>query len=288
MITKITHVFINTAISLLILSLVSCGGGSSSESVAPSTGTFLQSYTSSGTLVLTEAKTVKYLIVAGGGSGGDGNAPGGGGGGGGVVTGQISLPAGNYPIVVGAGGLARNPSEDEPGNSGEDSSFAGIVAKGGGGGGGVLHCDGFQGGSGGGASGPDCDTPGTRIGGVSNQTSPINGLGHGHTGGNYVSGSGGGGGGGAGATAAGINGGVGISSDITGTANFYGGGGGGATSIQEGGTMAGQGGSGGGGTGGFDTSSNGSSGLPNTGGGGGGSSDGLPGNGGSGLVVIKY
>jgi hypothetical protein len=111
------------------------------------------------------------------------------------------------------------------------------------------------------------------------------------------SGGGGGGAGGAGlpakttSTPYGGNGGPGYSSNITGTSSVYAGGGGGGTYIPNGGAgTPSSGGSGGGGAGGAGNLSA-FAGTPNTGGGGGGggfNNQGLPGAGGSGIIIIRY
>ena len=96
------------------------------------------------------------------------------------------------------------------------------------------------------------------------------------------------------------NGGNGIQSSITGTATYYGGGGGGGVNNNNNSNVsshAGSGGLGGGGrgsslaiTGWPNNSSNATSGDPNTGGGGGGTDpeSNVAGNGGSGIVIIRY
>jgi len=92
--------------------------------------------------------------------------------------------------------------------------------------------------------------------------------------------------GGNGISTKGGDGGVGLSSSITGTATFYAGGGGGGGFY---GSPAASGGTGGGGTGG--TGIGGSfNGTVNTGGGGGGagSTGGTGGTGGSGIVIVRY
>ena len=109
--------------------------------------------------------TVEYLVVAGGGGGGVAGWGGGGGGAGGYrssVFGELSgggspaepaltLTAQSYSIVVGNGGLGG--AGGRYGVTGGDSSFGGITSKGGGGGG-----IGGVSGSGGGASyGPNND-----------------------------------------------------------------------------------------------------------------------------------
>ena len=270
--------------------------------ITSASGYTIHTFTSSDTFVLPSARTLEYLVVGGGGGGGDGNSAGGGGGGGGVVTGTITLPAGTYSVVIGQGGLGASV-EDEPGLSGEDSSFGGIIARGGGGGGGYVSCNGASGGSGGGGAGPDSDgIPCTHAEGSSSQTAPAGGIAHGFAGapvtedsqGNVY----GGGGGGAGAAATGVDGGIGFQSDISGTLTYYAGGGGGGDYGDYATLSPGNGGLGGGGAGAIYSAPDmtkrfGVNGTPNTGGGGGGSSDspgdgGSGGQGGSGIVIIRY
>jgi len=119
------------------------------------------------------------------------------------------------------------------------------------------------------------------------------GANHHHQGG----GGGGGGGGGKGASPDGNKGGKGgdgVNIPIFDN-NFYGAGGGGSTGNSckgnwgsPTGFLAGKGGKGGGGDGGERASTNGKDGLPHTGSGGGGSSYEYAGDGGSGIVIIKY
>ena len=75
---------------------------------------------------------VEYLVVAGGGSGGSNG--GGGGGAGGLLSGTVTLGAGTYAVVVGAGGAAYSGTAAS-GNSGSSSTFSTFTAIGGGGGG---------------------------------------------------------------------------------------------------------------------------------------------------------
>lgn len=227
---------------------------------------------------------VEYLLVAGGGSGGthvnNNYASAGGGGAGGVKTGFSFATRGfNYPVVVGAGGIA--PSVLSVGADGGSSSFQAESVLGGGGGG-VYVNPGRSGGSGGGGGGA------TAAGGAGT-------AGQGFAGGNATTNSAGGGGGGAsqvgsnGSAAGGGKGGDGVSSSITGVAITYAGGGGGGANA----TAAGAGGSGGGGTGGANSGGIGANGTNGLGGGGGGqgsgpNAGGKGGNGGSGVVIIRY
>jgi hypothetical protein len=218
---------------------------------------------------------VDYLIVAGGGGGG-GNQ-GGGGGAGGFRAGSTTISLGSYPVVVGAGGVGPTSGA---GGDGGSSSFNGIVATGGGGGGGWAN-NGRVGGSGGGA--------GTWSDHVSYGGAGTSGQGN--AGGGSPSQAGGGGGGGAGGVGVngatlydGGNGGSGLASTISGSSVIYAGGGGGGSAQ---GGVPGLGGSGGGGAG--SGTSSGQAGAANTGGGGGGGGYmSAAGNGGSGVVIIRY
>jgi hypothetical protein len=249
----------------------------------------IHTFTTSSNFVVTSAGFVDYIIVAGGGAGGGGRNNSGGGGAGGMLVGtSVNMTAGTHAITVGAGGSAPNNTF---GGSGQNSVLDSFTALGGGGGG--SHSSTFigqAGGSGGGAS----------------QASYAGGAGtsgQGNSGGGDLFAAGGGGGGkgaaaftGSGGSsythgAAGVAGGVGLSSSISGSAVFYAGGGGGgqrsAYSVPQG-----AGGNGGGGNGGLDTGS-GFDGAANTGGGGGGAGGndaGLRygGAGGSGIVIVRY
>jgi hypothetical protein len=225
-------------------------------------------------------KEVEYLIVAGGGAGASTNANGatGGGGAGGVLTSlggsPLSVEAESYSVIVGGGGSSA--TLNVRGGSGGNSSFAGIVAVGGSGGGAAsAERNSLLGGSSGGAgkSGGTGAAAGAATAGQGNQGSNSNsGLG------TNISGGGGG------AGSASVNstaGGAGRNVSITGSNVVYGGGGGG---------RSGSGGSGGGGAGASDANAtNGTNGL---GGGGGGtfrsSGTRLGGNGGSGVVIVRY
>jgi hypothetical protein len=153
-----------------------------------------------------------YLIIAGGGGGGIG--VGAGGGAGGLLTGTYDLtPSTSYTITVGSGGAG--------GVRGSNSTALSLVSIGGGAGGNASTSS--SGGSGGGSGGFGAGSGtagqgfagGASAGGTSGQT--------------Y-----GGGGGGAGAVGLGAvyntrggDGGIGVQSDITGTATYYAGGTGG-------------------------------------------------------------
>jgi len=213
---------------------------------------------------------ISFLIVGGGGSGGAGGAVegiiNGAGGAGGLIDSSGTTNSNTtYSIYVGTGGVASTT-----GANGEDSllqlTSGTLTAIGGGRGGNITNLNGLSGGSGG--------------GGAYNANGDINGLGGNGTIGpprqgfsgadglvnNVVfSGSGGGAGG-----AASVNGGVGLSSTITGQSTFYAGGGGGLNR---------SGGTGGGG----NSGTSGTNGLG--GGGGGGASSGT--SGGSGIVILR-
>jgi hypothetical protein len=249
--------------------------------VTASGANIIHTFNTSGTLSPINSLTASYLIVAGGGAGArrDG-AFGGGGGAGGLLSGSgLTLDTNSiYVITVGSGGTTAGDSL--AGGSGSNSSFSMVAtAAVGGGGGGAAGATAPSGGSGGGGS----HILGTGGAGTSGQ---------GNAGGSIISGDKGGGGGGAGAVGGtGVSGGVGgagTASSITGTSTTYAGGGGGGGNGIDGGA----GGAGGGGRGNL---ANGAAlaGTAGTGGGGGGggytpSSVGLPGAGGSGIVIISY
>ena len=259
----------------------------------------------SGTFTPKQALTADILVVAGGGAGG---AQGGGGGAGGLVySSSVSLASGTtYTATVGSGGAAVS---GVPGSDGVSSSLAGtglttISATGGGGGGSGnsgQNNNGRNGGSGGGAGIGPSGTGGTAVSGQGNAGGGAPGGG-----GNYP------GGGGGGAAAAGGtpatntspagNGGNGSSSYdawgkattmgeiVNGTYYFAGGGGGGIFYNAAPDGTAGLGGYGGG-TAGKGQNIVVSNAKANTGGGGGGVGHPtltLAGNGGSGIVIVRY
>ncbi len=205
---------------------------------------------------------VDYCLVGGGAGGGNGGgAIGGGGGAGAVLQGTDALASGSFAVVIGAGGAIAS--------DGVASTFNAHSAAGGGAGSAVVGNNGNPGGCGGGGLGP---------GGNGGAGSP------GYSGGfgNINAGGGGGGAGGGGNNAginAGVAGGPGTASTLTGISVTYGGGGGG-----NGTGSAGPGGTGGGGNGGAGGNP-GTPGGANTGGGGGGGAGYA---GGSGVCVIRY
>lgn len=259
-------------------------------------------FTGNDTLHVTEEIQVEYLIVGGGGSGGaveDGTSQQGGGGGAGGYTSnfggtKVTLAAGDYPVVVGAGGVYEWGTFGS-GVDGGSSSFNGITMQGGGGGGGssdgVTFDNGRAGGSGGG---------GAARGGVSGGSGTAygnSGGGSTESAGNPSGGGGGGGAGGAGTDGTyttvpvGGNGGAGIANAITGTSIVYAEGGGGGS------LNANNQGQGGVGDSGWPRTSTPNSkqrdGSKNRGSGGGGGAPlqgslvSYPGNGGDGVVIIR-
>lgn len=259
-------------------------------------------FTASGTFELkrpvaagTDLAAIEYLVVGGGGAGG--SRHGGGGGAGGFVTGTVtSTAAAATAVTVGQGGIgAALPGAP---TSGGDSEALGITALGGGHGSGGNAAAPASGGSGGGAS--YGDPPGGPDGADGLQpASPAGGSGD--AGGRGLSSpAAGGGGGGAGAAggdataAAAGSGGAGRASIIAGGSVAYAGGGGGSGSPDV--ASGGGGGAGGGGPGVNNDLTNGGvgyHGAANTGGGGGaggfvGATNFAGGDGGSGVVVLRY
>jgi len=255
---------------------------------------------------------VQYLVVAGGAGGGGActvYGAAGGGGAGGYRTSfpcgtQLTLEAGCYPVVVGAGGSGQgtgNPPQSPfcgaAGRGGASSFNAGpegISSTGGGVGNAVYGPDGFgDGGSGGGQQWGTSSTTPNNTGNLGGYTPP-----EGNDGGisyrPYNTGGRGGGGGGAGEPGGlgnncaneGGRGGNGADSSITGSPVVRaGGGGGGGGKPPPGGLADGGAGTGGAGSGGSGNA------TANTGSGGGGSNQVNPGyyggNGGSGIVIIR-
>ena len=282
-------------------------------------------FNDSGTLTISSIRSgsieVEYLIVGGG--GGAGMDMGGGGGGGGVLNGTTILTPTSYTVTIGGGGTGApaagtngQPSAHQytiAATAGTNSSFNGLTATGGGFGGSSYRgytpgIAGGNGGSGGGSSGYN-DNAGTFYGGTGIS-------GQGNRGGNSTAAYYSGGGGGAGS--AGVDstsrpdGGAGRLVGILGKPLYFGGGGGGASYSLGTGGYGGAGGGGGGalgtapgGTGGLAWGAAGGGGSPgtwantpggdgatNTGGGGGGGShynaNNKGGNGGKGIVIIRY
>ncbi len=278
--------------SIILNSTPSPSGGA----ISYSNGYTIHTFTSSGTFMTSSDLNLEYLIVAGGGGGSSG-----GGGAGGVLTGTNYPVASNQSvsITVGSGGTgaAGGASAGNPrSSSGGNSVLGTLTAVGGGGGGGNGSNPPLSGGSGGGGG---YDQPSLSLApGIA-----LQGNAGGKSGfGGYGAGGGGGGAGSVGLNAnilhIGGNGGNGLLSSISGATIYYGGGGGGGindnnnTTTPGGGGMGGIGGGGTGSSMGYGSGAyfNGTSGTPGTGGGGGGTDpeSSVSGNGGSGIVIIRY
>ena len=236
----------------------------------------VHTFTSSSDTFKPSASGVVEVMVVGGGGGGGGSYVGGGGGGGGVLFNTSYAVNAGVPISVFVGGGGKGGAVGARGISGGSSRFGSLEAAGGGGGGGFGPNLGLDGGSGGGAG-----WQGQAGAGVADQG--LQGGAFGTTPANH-----GGGGGGAGGTPdnSGVGGG-GVVSTISGSTVYYAGGGAAGTDHSV--PLAG--GLGGGGAGG-QAGANGLSGGANTGGGGGGggghSTDPVGGDGGSGVVIVRY
>jgi hypothetical protein len=274
--------------------------------LAPGNGYVYHTFTGPGTFTASGLPgTVEVFVVAGGGGGGNYNGGGNGGGGGGagglVYHPAIPISIGSYPVTVGSGG-SKNPSPNGVlvGGNGTDSIFNGLTSKGGGGGGGYTS-DGTPGGSGGGTGGASTTTATGTQPSQTHPTSPSGWTNYGNPGGPNVGnpgrGSGGGGAGAAGgAGGAGNVGGVGVqfpafTGPLIGVpalaplSGYFAGGGGG------GGYPSGQpntGGLGGGGGPTYGTAP--IPGVTNSGGGGAAGTDNsvVAGDGGPGIVIIRY
>jgi hypothetical protein len=236
--------------------------------------------------------TAVEVLVVGGGGGGGGRSGGGGGAGGLVYAPAYPVtPGGTVSLSVGAGG---NGGIEAAGQQGSNSTFGVITAFGGGFGGNDSPVVGNPGGSGGGAHY-------NNGGGSSTQTSfpAVGATGYGNAGSNgtgaptHNSGAGGGAGGQGPAVPTGVAGGAGgvgrqytqFSSYGSPGGWFAGGGAGGGH--PDGPTGTSTGGTGGGGTSPGSTYGNG---VTNTGGGGSGCQQGVgrAGNGGPGIVLVRY
>ena len=273
------------------------------------------SFTSSGTFSVPSGITAVDVLVVGGGGGGGGNV-GAGGGAGGLVfrPGFPVTPGGSVSVTIGDG---RNSGPGD-GQTGEDSVFGTLTAKGGGGGGGPAQI-GLNGGSGGGG-GNNTGNPPIGAGGQGIQaTQPGDSgtYGFGNAGGRgdlrsaifggTTASSGGGGGAGAsgpsgsngsdpGPTSGSGNGGIGKAYTIADgtTPVYYAGGGGGGKGNPHGGLSnpntdkRGTGGQGGGGDGTMQDFRGSTAGQNNKGGGGGGGSQGAGNAGGTGVVIVRY
>ena len=296
------------------------GSGNTLATAPCCSNTKIATFTGPGTFCVSQAANgayapnavVSYMVIAGGGGGG--GSYGGGGGAGGLrelvsptapYTGsplngypsspnRITVTAQGYPITVGAGGAGGSfPAPSYVGATGSNSIFSTIQSAGGGGGADEAE-PGINGGSGGGGSyGPDA-------GGTGNTppTTPAqgqNGGAGGPAGPHYTNGGGGGAGetGVAGTPSSNGRGGAGVSSSASGSSVSYAGGGGaGGGDTPVCGGAASPCGTGGAGTR-KTVSTSGFPGTINTGGGGGGNRSESPGpqtggNGGSGIVIIRY
>ena len=248
------------------------------------------SFLTDGTLTVTRGGFFDVLLVGGGGGGGLGFG-GGGGGGGLLYLTDAYLPAGALTVTVGAGGPFGPRSANgasQYGNNGGMSRVGPYTVLGGGGGASQLYeapnwdsGPGLIGGCGGGTSGNNTN---------SNETATGLGLLGGNGGaGNYLGGAGGGGMGADGQegdNSLGANGGDGVQNSITGSAVYYAGGGAGYGYAY---TSQGTGGLGGGGDCvGSGYSGTGLPGTANTGGGGAGANAPNGGDGGSGIVIVRW
>lgn len=268
--------------------------------ITTSGGYRIHTFTSSSSLSVPTgfSANAEYVVVAGGGGGaggvggaGVGGAGGAGGyrssvvgessGGGASAENIVGISSGTYTVTVGAGGSGASGT-GLPTN-GANSVFGSITSIGGGFGGQPMADAARSVGSGGSGGGAGQDQTGKGI-------APGSGTsGQGYAGGangGVTSAGGGGGAGGAGATGPTGTGGAGVTSSINGTSTARAGGGGGGRHISQGGTSSGQAG------GGNGTTNNGTSGAANTGGGGGGAGEvnqaWTGGNGGSGIVIVRY
>ncbi len=295
--------------TLTVNGLSSSSGTNYTTTYNSSNGTMQTVFTGNGTFVngSGSAITAKTLLVGGGG-GGAARHGGGGGGGGVLYNASMSIPVGNLPVVIGAGGGAGDYENNVnhgngrgAGGNGGNTTFNGSTAYGGGGGKTYENnTHATPGGSGGGGGG----NTGTVNSGVPGGTQGnAGGAGPNTTNGNA---GGGGGAGAAGGTASGNNGGNGgdgsnqsanFGTSVGQNGWFGGGGGGGSRCGSTGGTTGtgGVGGNGGGGRGGdLGNHTNGTAGIANTGGGGGGNrSCNTTANfagfaGGSGVVILNY
>jgi len=245
-------------------------------------GYVVHTFTGSGTYSNSYAVSADVLVVAGGGGGG-GSTGGGGGSGGYIYSNAFPVSAGNHTVTVGAGGAG---GINNVGVNGGNSVFDSLTAIGGGAGGANVGTrDGQAGGSGGGGSyvggfgtfGAGTSGQGNDGGVATHWTSP------------YPTGGGGGAGtvGSNGTATALGHGGIGKSSDISGTTTWYAGGGGGGNYNGNGGN----GGPGGGGQGAGNVLATAGNGVANTGGGGGGmgqNRETQAASGGSGIVIVRY
>ena len=274
---------------------------------------YYRTFASSGSLVIADYGITADILAIAGGGGGAGQRGGGGGAGGVLYLTSQNLGIGTNVVTVGGGGPASAAGGGQTGTSGGPSQVASLAQAigggGGGGDGGVGGTSGLSGGSGGGA----CNYNGA-VGGSGVAGPPRQGYdGGGRSGQSPNYGAGGGGGAGANGNPGNENapgtGGAGtnsyssilsaISSVMSGvsgwssaTSGGYIAGGGAGGYYQSTSGIRYSGGVGGGGRSGASGGNPGESGVTNTGSGGGGGWNGgndvAGGNGGAGLVVIRY
>jgi len=289
-------------------------GGNILDGTNPGNGYKYHTFTSSGSLVVGSTKTCQILMVGGGGSSGpyDDSRSGGGGAGGLIYWGSMPVPAGTYPVTIGAGG--PKDVTGASGNGGDTIFGTGtplhLVAQGGGSGGSGPRSDqsaAQPGGCGGGGAGFASNGPAgsgtqTTDSGIPANSRTYGFGGDGGTGQVFPGGGGGGGAGEDGNTDGNTIGGDGKQyPDFTGPLvglpalnplnGFYAGGGG-ANGASGGPGAGGDGGAGSGPTSpGPPYSGPGSDAVNNTGSGGGGGGGGPSGTGGAGadgILVIRY
>jgi len=280
----------------------------------------VHTFTGPGTFEVTQTGSVGagYLIVGGAGSGGTGSQGGGGGAGGyreattggytasPLATDQlIVLPATTYPIVIGGGGSKGSPGPEcfntQGGNSGVASSALGITSAGGGRGASGPGAPRPLGESGGSGGGNNQTTPTTVLAGNTPPVSPPQGFPGGDAPAGSPAGIGAGGGGAGDSRSNQWVGDNGATSSITGSAVILATGGGGGKNSGTG--LPADGGPRGGGAGGSSNIAGNSGATGNTdggdsgtnlgsGGGGGGRQSSVQsragGNGGAGVVHIRY
>jgi hypothetical protein len=249
---------------------------------AASTSTISSTWT-----VPSGVQAIQVLVVGGGGGGG--SDIGGGGGGGRVIdSSTIVSPGAVTSLTAGQGGgsgngtySTNNTLNNTGGVTGTSSSFGSITALGGSGAIGRTKSSGT-------ATGWDYNgwTGGGGGYGVTTVTAGVGGSSYQGGAGNNSHGGGGGGSGGAGSAGVttGGAGGTGTNNSITGTSVCYGGGGGGGTNGTVGSATCG----GAAGTSGNPTPTTATPGLGGGGGGGGGNASPNGGQGGSGVVIIRW
>ena len=224
-------------------------GGTESDSG----GYHIHTFTSSGTLTVNTAGSMEIVMIGGGGGGGPcrawrNGAKGGGGGAGGVLHGTSTLNTGSYTVTIGAGGNGGTDefyANDPPAGTwsastdGSDTTLAegtwgtatclggahgsenvdwyggATASKGAGGGGGVEGTYGAG----------DPQEPGPKSDGTQGNSNSLTGLGGDGVNGDSSNTGRGGGGGGNAANASGKTGGAGYTSSISGSSYEYGGGG---------------------------------------------------------------